>query len=105
VRGDGRTYQRPGSPFWWCAYYLRGKQYRESTGEIDEQKALKFLKRRLRETGNDREGIKPFSGPQQERVTINEILDDLITHYKRGGKRAIRREVSPQMESHPSVIT
>jgi hypothetical protein len=43
---------------------------------------------------------KAFIGAQQERVTVNEILDDVIEAYKQGGKRAIRREVSPSMESH-----
>lgn len=43
MRGDGRIFKRSGSSFYWCAYYLRGKQYRESTGETDEVKAQKFL--------------------------------------------------------------
>ena len=33
-RGNGRIFQRKGSAFMWCAYYLRGKEYRESTGEL-----------------------------------------------------------------------
>jgi hypothetical protein len=31
VRGDGRLYKHPRSKFWWCAFYLRGKQIRQST--------------------------------------------------------------------------
>jgi len=49
MRGDGRIYQRTRSPFWWAAYYLRGKQYRESTNQTDKDKALKFLHRKMRE--------------------------------------------------------
>jgi hypothetical protein len=25
-RGNGRIFKRKGSPFFWCAYYLRGKE-------------------------------------------------------------------------------
>ena len=91
MRGDGRLYKHPSSKFWWCEYWLRGKQYRQSTGETDEKHATKFLKRKIRETENDKEGIKRFSPPQQERVTVNEILDDLVGHYKRGGEKGIPR--------------
>jgi integrase len=70
-RGEGRIFQRKGSTFLWCAYYLRGKEYRESTGETDPDKAEKFLKRRMKEVGADQIGAKPFVGPQQERVKIS----------------------------------
>jgi len=100
VRGDGRLYKHPSSKFWWCAFYLRGKQIRQSTGEANEKEAKKFLKRKIREIENDKEGIKRFSYPQQERVTVNEILDDLVEYYKRGGEKGIPREVPPQMTSH-----
>jgi integrase len=100
MRGQGRIYRRNGSAFWWCAYYLRGKQYRQSTGETDVKKALKFLNRKIMEVGADKIGAKVFVAPKQERVTINEILADLVEHYKRGGKKGIPREVSPQMKSH-----
>src|SRR5437763_842795 len=42
-RGDGRIFARKGTKLLWCQYSLRGKQYRESTGETDEQKAGKYL--------------------------------------------------------------
>ena len=100
ARGDGRIFKRPGSPYFWCAYYLRGQQYRESTGTIDKKEALKFLKRRMKEVGADQIGAKRFITPMQERVKVNEILDDLVERYKRGGKRGIPRVVNPQMESH-----
>lgn len=82
ARGDGRIFRRKDTALWWCAYYLRGKEYRESTGEADEQKALKFLKRRLKEVGADQIGAKAFVGPQQERVTVAELLDALERDYR-----------------------
>ncbi len=86
MRGDGRIYQREGTPFLWCAYYLRGKQYRESTGHTDEEKAIKFLRNKLKEVHADQIGAKTFIGPQQQRVTVDELLDNLECDYKLRGK-------------------
>lgn len=98
MRGSGATYLRGST--WWIHYSLRGRLYRESAQTEDEGKAKSFLKRRLREVGADQIGAKPFIGPQQEKVTINEILDDYFNHYRQGGKRGISREITPQMQSH-----
>ena len=86
MRGDGRVFQRTGSPFWWCAYYLRGKQFRESTGETDEKKALKFLQGKLKEVHADQIGAKTFVGPQQQRVTVDDLLNSLESDYTLRGK-------------------
>jgi integrase len=94
MRGDGRIYRRPGSSVLWCAYYLRGKEYRESTGETDEATALKFLKRKLKEVHADEVGARPFVGPQQQRITISELLDALEADYKLRGKD------TPQFKAH-----
>lgn len=98
LKGQGGIYKR--GAVLWIHYSLRGKVFRESTGTDDPVKARRFLKHRLDQVGTARQGAKQFIGPQQEKVTINEILDDQIEHYKQGGKRGIRREVSPQMQSH-----
>jgi integrase len=100
ARGDGRIYRHPESEFFWCAYYLRGKQYRQSTGETNEKKAQNFLRRKLKEVGADQIGAKAFIAPQQEKVTVNEILDDYVNHYRRGGKRSIPREPDSSMTGH-----
>src|SRR5208283_2922202 len=89
----GRTYPRKGSSFLWCAYYLRGKEYRESTHETDPQKAEKFLKRRLKQVGADQIGAASFIGPQQERMRVSELLDALQADYELRGKD------SPQFRS------
>jgi integrase len=78
----------------WCAYYLRGTEYRESTGTADRVKALKFLKRRLKEVGADQIGKATFVGPQQERMKVDSLLDALEEDYKLRGKD------SPQFRSH-----
>jgi integrase len=71
MRGQGRIFQRNGSSALWCAYYLRGKEFRESTGTADQDKAEKFLKRRLREVGADVIGAKQFVGPQSDRINVS----------------------------------
>jgi integrase len=93
-RGDGRIFARKGTKLLWCQYSLRGKQFRESTGESDALKAEKYLKRRLKEVGADQIGAKQFVGPQQERITVAELLDALEADYKLRGKD------SPQFKCH-----
>jgi hypothetical protein len=78
MRGNGRIFPRKGTASLWCAYYLRGKEYRESTGTPDPKQAEKFLKRRLKEVGADQIGAKPFMGPQQERLTCNQRLPSFL---------------------------
>src|SRR5712692_5001989 len=97
-RGNGRIFKRKGSPFLWCAYYLRAKEYRESTGTTDVQKAERFLKRRIKEVGADQIGAKLFVGPQQDRLTIEQLLDALKADYELRGK------LTPQFSSHLARI-
>lgn len=94
TRGNGRLFRRKGSSFWWCAYYLRGLEHRETTSETDEQKARRFLKNRLREVGADVIGAKAFVGPQQQRITVGKLFDALEADYRLRGKD------SPQFKSH-----
>lgn len=86
MRGDGRLYQRENSPFYWCEYWLRGKQYRESTEQTDPDKAAKFLRNKLKEVHADQIGAKTLIGPQQQRVTVDGLLDSLESDYKLRGK-------------------
>jgi len=71
VRGNGRVFRRPNSIYFSCAYYLHGKEHRESTGKTDEKEAWKYLHRRLIEVGADKMGIKKFAGPKAERIDIS----------------------------------
>jgi integrase len=96
-RGDGRVFLR-GSTFW-ISYYCRGREYRESARTADESVACKFLRHRIKQVGADQLGARSFVGPHQERILVNELLDDLCVEYKRGGKRRIPRDCSPQMLS------
>jgi hypothetical protein len=81
-RGHGRIFQR--GQRYWIAYYRRkdGKsiEVRESAGTT-EQQARKLLKQRQDELAAARLGIRRFQGPQQERVTVTQLLDELERDY------------------------
>jgi integrase len=81
VRGDGRVYQR-GSR-WWIEYWHRGESFREPAGK-DEAAAAKKLRARLREIAGDK-----FIGPKEERVPVGELVDDLMTHLRTKGAKAV----------------
>lgn len=78
----GRTYQR--GSLWWVEYWHRGRQYRESSGSTREVDATRLLKKRLKEMGKGN-----FVGPQEERVTVEELLQDLETDYQIRGRKSI----------------
>lgn len=82
VRGNGRIFRRPNSPFWWIAYYLGSRQFRESSHSQDEKVARRLLKHRLREVAADRLGARDFVGPSKERVRVHQLLDVLEDDYK-----------------------
>lgn len=86
MRGNGRIFRRPNSSMWWAAYYLRGKEYRESTGETDDVKAGKFLQRKLKEVGADQLGLHKFTTPKASRVTIHELTEALKSDFELRGK-------------------
>src|SRR5207244_11369881 len=71
----------------------RGRRFSETTKERDYERALKVLRRRLKEVGADQIGAKKFAGPHGERVTVSEILDALVTDLE------VRMKLSPQVLS------
>jgi integrase len=83
MRGLGRIFKR-GSVYW-IAYYHRGKEYRESSESENESQARKLLKKRLGEIGSGK-----LVGPIEEKVTFEQLADDLIKDYEVNGKRSVR---------------
>lgn len=81
MKGMGRIFQR--GPVYWIAYYHRGKEYRESTHSENDKVALKLLKKRLGEIGRGR-----LLGPQEEKVTFEDMAADLKRDYAINGKRS-----------------
>ena len=81
MRSEGRIFQR-GAVFW-IAYYVRGKEFREPGGKT-EKEAAKKLKARLGEKLGDR-----FIGPEQERVTVGDLLDSYVANLERKEAKGI----------------
>lgn len=88
VRGTGRLFQRARSPFWWVAYYHRGKEQRESTGILatreERPKAEKMLRERTRQAGTPQ-----FTGPAEYRVTFDDLAERYLRDYRVNGRRSI----------------
>jgi integrase len=99
MRGDGRIFNRKNSAVWWLAYYVRGKEVRESTGSPDRKLAERVLKQRRKEIGADQLGLKTFVGPAQERVTVEELLQDLETDYQVRGRKSV-----PELRGHLKAV-
>jgi integrase len=70
------------------------KEHRESAGKT-EGKARKLLRLRLRERAVHESGLRPFQGPHQERITVEELLENLERDWEIRGRKGI-----PQLRSH-----
>jgi integrase len=83
MRGMGRIFKR--GPVYWIAYSYRNKEYRESSGSESESQARKLLKKRIGEGSTGQ-----FLGPNEERVTFEDMADALVTDYEINKLRSIR---------------
>lgn len=100
MKGDGRIFKRAGSSSLWISYCHRGKEIRESVDKYlrangvarpaTDNDALKLLKLRLKHIGAESLGLKPFVGPRQDRVLVNELLDALEADLKLRQVRSLR---------------
>ncbi len=86
MRGEGRIFQRKGSPYLWIAYYHTGREIRESAKTTDWHRAEKLLDHKLEEIIAERHGGRPFIGPAQRRITVGELLDALEADCRLHGK-------------------
>jgi len=82
MRGIGRTFQRGST--WWIAYSHRGKEYRESSQSESEARARKLLKKRLGEINAGK-----FIGPNEDRLTFDDLVQDLRNDYQVNGRRSL----------------
>src|SRR5262245_18101026 len=93
TRGNGRVYSRPGSPFWWIAYYHNGKEQRETAKHVRKGEKLeaveakryeaeRWLRKRMGEVIAERHGGPGFVSPAQQRMTVCELLDALKADYE-----------------------
>ena len=77
MRGFGRVYKRADSDIWWIRYSSEGREYRESSKSTRYDDAVTLLQQRNKERV---EGT--FVPPVDRRVTVADLLDDLVAHYK-----------------------
>jgi integrase len=86
-RGDGSIFQNGRK--WWISYYDKGKRHRETGGDTPEA-ARKKLKARMKQIARDE-----FVGPVRERLTVEQLCDNLITDLETRGAKAV-----PSFKSH-----
>ncbi len=77
ARGNGGVFRVKESGYWWISYQLNGKLIRESSGELTKTAAANKLKDRLLAIGNGN-----FLGPRIEKITGDELYDDLLQDYR-----------------------
>ena len=81
-RGIGRVFKR--HRVYWIAYYVNGKERRESSESPKKKAAQDLLKKRLGEMGRGE-----LIGPSEERVTVDQLLTDLRTDYEVNGRASL----------------
>lgn len=95
-RGRGRVYQRGRT--WWIAYYGpqdgRSVEHRESGGAT-EKEAQRKLKHRLDAVSASRTTGLPLQGPRQERITVEDLLQNVERDYQIHGRKSL-----PQLRAH-----
>lgn len=82
AEGTAGLFQINGSPFWYIAYRMNGKQKRESTGTDNKTKAGQILKDRLA-------AIQGGTMPQNIGITIGELVKDFIADGRDNHESAI----------------
>ncbi len=81
MRGMGRVFKR--GAIYWIEYWHRGRQYRESSRSTKEADVRKLLKKRLGEIHGKR-----FVGPQEERMTFEDLAAAYLQDYEVRGLRS-----------------
>jgi len=82
MRGMGRIYKQRRSRFYWIAYYVSGREVRESCHSEKRSAATRLLKRRLSEIHGG-----TYVGPSQERVPFTDLLDAVERDYVLNNRR------------------
>jgi integrase len=91
-RGTGRLFLR--GDIWWCQYYLRGQQIRVSTGEMDEKRAGKFLKRKLAE-------VETNTHADSRNLRYEDLRDAYMQDYAINGRKSLRRDKGGELRLDP----
>jgi integrase len=82
IRGTGRVFKR--GTAYWISYYFRGHEYRESSHSVNENDAVKLLRKRLGQVGNSRLTVN------EEKITFAEMAEDFKRDYEVNKRRSLR---------------
>ena len=98
-RGSGRIFLR-GSTFW-AAFFVNGKEVRESCKTDDPKVAERYLRRRLKEThAHEIDPIAvPFFTTMDRKRTVRSLMEALETNYR------LRNKLSMQNASNIKRVT
>ena len=88
LRGSGRLFKR--GALWWIAYYVNGKERRESSKSDHESDAKRLLKNRMKQIHGGR-----YTGPEEDRLTVIELLNSLEKHLENKSAKSLK-----QLQSH-----
>jgi hypothetical protein len=92
-RGSGSVYLR-GKTYWIAYYTPEGRQVCESAKTTDKAEARRVLKARQGQIAEGR-----YLGPAVERITVDELIQDVLTDYELNGRKSLR-EVSIRVHKH-----
>jgi len=85
MRGDGRVFKR--GKTWWIAFYVDGREQRESARTNDEAGAQKCLRRKLKEVhAHELDPAKPFISQRDRKRTVSDLMDALKADFDIRGK-------------------
>lgn len=84
MRGDGRLVKYTGSRFWYAAYFVNGKEVRESTKETDEKRAQRVLRRKIAQV------MQGEAIPQEGRLTLDDLCTMVTDDYETNRRRSLK---------------
>jgi integrase len=82
-RGTGSIYLPPGSTVWAYQIYVNGQRERGTTGCRKEREAEAFVRRKIAEYSVG------LSAPKTEKVTVRELMEDLLLRHKNDGNKTV----------------
>jgi integrase len=88
-RGEGTLYRQRNSRFWWYRIGFQGRIICASTKTTDKHEAREVLRQKYRELEAAKGGFISMPGPEAKRVTVSQLLDELLADYELHGRRSI----------------
>ena len=87
-RGTGAIYLQAGSSIWWYQIWINGKRERGTTGCRNKREADAFVWRKLAEYAAG------LSAPKSDKVTVKELMDDLLLRHRNDGNKSVEDDQS-----------